>query len=36
MLHPAQQIDPDLGHARAVPSKAAATALLELWLESRT
>ena len=32
VLHPAQQQDPDLGHARAVPSKAAATALLELWL----
>ena len=36
VLHPAQQQDPDLGHARAVPSKAAATALLELWLESRS
>jgi DEAD/DEAH box helicase domain-containing protein len=35
VLHPAQQQDPDLGHARAVPSKAAAQALLELWLEAR-
>jgi DEAD/DEAH box helicase domain-containing protein len=33
VLHPAQQQDPDLGHARAVPSKNAARALLELWLE---
>ena len=32
ILHPAQQQDPDLGHARAVPSKAAAIALLETWL----
>jgi DEAD/DEAH box helicase domain-containing protein len=33
VLHPAQQQDPDLGHARAVPSKTSARALLELWLE---
>jgi DEAD/DEAH box helicase domain-containing protein len=33
VLRPAQQQDPDLGHARAVPSKEAARALLRLWLE---
>ncbi len=35
VLRPAQQQDPDLGHARAVPSKDAARALLELWLGDR-
>jgi DEAD/DEAH box helicase domain-containing protein len=32
VLRPAQQQDPDLSHARAVPSKEAARVLLELWL----
>jgi DEAD/DEAH box helicase domain-containing protein len=32
VLHPAQQQDPDLGHARAVPGKEAARALLAHWL----
>jgi DEAD/DEAH box helicase domain-containing protein len=32
ILRPAQQQDPDLARGRAVPSKAAAVALLELWL----
>jgi DEAD/DEAH box helicase domain-containing protein len=32
ILRPAQQQDPDLAHGRAVPSKAAAIALLEAWL----
>jgi DEAD/DEAH box helicase domain-containing protein len=31
VLRPAQQQDPDLSHARAVPSKEAARALLEIW-----
>ena len=31
ILRPAQQQDPDLSHARAVPSKDAARALLETW-----
>ncbi len=35
ILRPAQQQDPDLGHARSVPSKNAARVLLEEWL-SRT
>ena len=33
ILHPAQQQDPDLGHARAIPGKDAARALLRWWLE---
>ena len=33
LLRPAQQQDPDLGHARAIPGKAAARALLRHWLE---
>ena len=33
ILRPAQQQDPDLGSARAVPGKDAARALLEHWLE---
>ena len=32
MLRPAQQQDPDLGHARAIPGKDAARALLRWWL----
>ncbi|HYM81709.1 MAG TPA: DEAD/DEAH box helicase [Candidatus Limnocylindria bacterium] len=32
ILRPAQQQDPDLGHARATPSKEAAQVLLEYWL----
>jgi DEAD/DEAH box helicase domain-containing protein len=32
ILRPAQQQDPDLDHARAVPSKEAASGLLEHWL----
>ena len=36
VLRPAQQQDPDLGHARAVPGKDAARALLEFWLEVGT
>jgi len=32
ILRPAQQQDPDLGRARAVPGKAAARALLDHWL----
>jgi DEAD/DEAH box helicase domain-containing protein len=32
ILHPAQQQDPDLGHARAIPGKAAARVLLGHWL----
>jgi DEAD/DEAH box helicase domain-containing protein len=36
MLRPAQQQDPDLGRARAVPGKAAARALLAHWLGSST
>jgi DEAD/DEAH box helicase domain-containing protein len=31
VLRPAQQQDPDLSHARAVPGKDAARALLEAW-----
>jgi len=31
VLRPAQQQDPDLSRARAVPSKEAARALLEIW-----
>jgi ATP-dependent helicase YprA (DUF1998 family) len=31
VLRPAQQQDPDLSHARAVPSKDAARLLLETW-----
>jgi len=33
VLRPAQQQDPDLGHARAVPGKEPARVLLEHWLE---
>ena len=32
VLRPAQQQDPDLGHSRATPGKAAARVLLEHWL----
>jgi DEAD/DEAH box helicase domain-containing protein len=32
ILRPAQQQDPDLGHARAIPAKPAARALLRHWL----
>ena len=32
ILRPAQQQDPDLGHARAIPGKEAARALLRHWL----
>ena len=32
VLHPAQQQDPDIGHAREIPGKAAARALLRDWL----
>jgi DEAD/DEAH box helicase domain-containing protein len=32
ILRPAQQQDPDLGHARAIPGKAAARTLLSHWL----
>ena len=32
ILHVAQQQDPDLGRARAVPGKDAARALLQHWL----
>ena len=32
ILRPAQQQDPDLSHARAVPSKQAARTLLEVWI----
>ena len=32
ILRPAQQQDPDLGHARAIPGKDAARALLRHWL----
>jgi DEAD/DEAH box helicase domain-containing protein len=32
ILRPAQQQDPDLGRARAVPGKTAARALLDHWL----
>lgn len=32
ILRPAQQQDPDLGPARAIPGKEAARALLEFWL----
>ncbi|MEO5988761.1 MAG: DEAD/DEAH box helicase [Candidatus Eisenbacteria bacterium] len=32
VLHPAQQQDPDIGHARDIPGKAAARALLREWL----
>src|SRR5262249_4000967 len=32
ILIPAQQQDPDLGSARAIPGKAAALALLDYWL----
>jgi len=32
ILRPAQQQDPDLSHARAVPSKEAARTLLEIWI----
>jgi DEAD/DEAH box helicase domain-containing protein len=32
ILRPAQQQDPDLGRARAVPGKDAARALLRYWL----
>jgi DEAD/DEAH box helicase domain-containing protein len=34
ILRVAQQQDPDLGHARAIPGKAAARALLRHWLET--
>lgn len=34
ILRPAQQQDPDLGQARAIPGKAAARALLGHWLEA--
>ncbi|HKQ56607.1 MAG TPA: Zn-binding domain-containing protein, partial [Candidatus Eisenbacteria bacterium] len=33
MLRPAQQVDPDLGHGRAIPGKEAARVLLRYWLE---
>jgi DEAD/DEAH box helicase domain-containing protein len=33
ILRPAQQQDPDLGHARAIPGKDAARTLLRHWLE---
>jgi DEAD/DEAH box helicase domain-containing protein len=33
ILHPAQQQDPDLGRARAIPGKEAARVLLRHWLE---
>jgi DEAD/DEAH box helicase domain-containing protein len=33
MLRPAQQVDPDLGHGRAIPGKEAARVLLRHWLE---
>jgi DEAD/DEAH box helicase domain-containing protein len=33
ILRPAQQQDPDLGHARGIPGKEAARALLRYWLE---
>ncbi|TMQ70640.1 MAG: DEAD/DEAH box helicase [Candidatus Eisenbacteria bacterium] len=36
VLRPAQQQDPDLSHARAVPSKDAARALLEIWCRRET
>jgi DEAD/DEAH box helicase domain-containing protein len=36
ILRPAQQQDPDLGHARAVPSKDAARVLLHHWLGRTT
>lgn len=32
ILHPAQQQDPDTGHARDIPTKDGARALLEAWL----
>jgi DEAD/DEAH box helicase domain-containing protein len=32
ILRPAQQQDPDLGHARAIPGKEAARVLLKHWL----
>jgi DEAD/DEAH box helicase domain-containing protein len=32
VLRPAQQQDPDVGRARAIPGKDAARALLEFWL----
>ncbi len=32
ILHPAQQQDPDLGHARAIPNKEAARVLLRHWV----
>jgi DEAD/DEAH box helicase domain-containing protein len=35
VLRPAQQQDPDLGHARALPSKKAAQTLLALWEERK-
>ena len=35
ILRPAQQQDPDLGHARAIPGKAAARTLLEHWLSMK-
>ena len=31
ILRPAQQQDPDIGHAQAIPTKGAARALLEAW-----
>jgi len=34
ILRPAQQQDPDLGHARAIPGKDAARVLLEHWLST--
>ena len=36
VLRPAQQQDPDLSHARAVPSKESARALLEIWSSAGT
>ncbi len=32
ILHPAQQQDPDIGHARDIPTKDGARALLQWWL----
>ena len=36
ILRPAQQQDPDLGHARAIPGKAAARLLLGHWLAAES
>jgi hypothetical protein len=35
VLRPAQQQDPDLGHARGVPGKNAARLMLTHWLARR-